>query len=109
MALFDDDLFNLRRRVTRALHETAWAEDPPTRTCYMISNVEVEPVEHTDEMMAHSVILCVRGRNETEEDWLIARRKDRLRRIGEGLLRLSRREIYITQSVVLSKNLNIFL
>jgi ethylbenzene dioxygenase subunit beta len=109
MALFDDDLFNLRRRVTRALHETAWAEDPPTRTCYMLSNIEVEPVEQTDEMTAHSVVLCVRGRNETEEDWLIARRKDRLRRIGEGLLRLSRREIYITQSVVLSKNLNIFL
>ena len=31
------------------------------------------------------------------------------KRIGEGLLRLSRREIYTTQSVILSKNLNIFL
>ncbi|MEQ8296647.1 MAG: 3-phenylpropionate/cinnamic acid dioxygenase subunit beta [Nitratireductor sp.] len=109
MALFDDDLFNLRRRVTRALHDTAWAEDPPTRTCYSVSNVEAEPIENTDEMTVHSVILAVRGRNETEQDWLIARRKDRLRRIGEGLLRLSRREIYITQSVILSKNLNIFL
>jgi ethylbenzene dioxygenase beta subunit len=109
MAHFDDDLFNLRRRVTRSLHETAWAEDPPTRTCYMVSNVEVEPVERTDEYAVHSVILNVRGRNETEEDWLMARRKDRLRRIGDGSFRLSRREIYITQSVILAKNLNIFL
>jgi ethylbenzene dioxygenase beta subunit len=108
MALFDDDLFNLRRRVTRALHETAWAEDPPTRTCYMVSNVQVDPIERTDEYTVHSVVMVVRGRNEDEEDWFIARRKDRLRRIGEGHLRLSRREIYVTQSVILSKNFNIF-
>lgn len=109
MAHFDDDLLNLRRRVTRSLHETAWAEDPPTRSCYMVSNIEVEPVENTDEFIVHSVIMNVRGRNETEEDWLMARRKDRLRRIGDGAFRLARREIYITQAVLLSKNLNIFL
>jgi ethylbenzene dioxygenase beta subunit len=109
MAHFDDDLLNLRRRVTRSLHETAWAEDPPTRSCYMVSNIEVEPIERTDEYTVHSVILNVRGRNETEEDWLLARRKDRLRRIGEGHFRLSKREIYITQAVMLAKNLNIFL
>jgi ethylbenzene dioxygenase beta subunit len=109
MAHFDDDLLNLRRRVTRSLHETAWAEDPPTRTCYMVSNIEVEPVERTDENVVHSVVMAVRGRNETEEDWLIARRKDRIRRLPDTSFRLSRREIYITQSVMLAKNLNIFL
>lgn len=109
MAHFDDDLLNLRRRVTRSMHETAWAEDPPTRSCYMVSNIEVEPVENTDEYVVHSVILNVRGRNETEEDWLMARRKDRLRRLGDGSFRLSHREIYITQAVLLAKNLNIFL
>lgn len=109
MAHFDDDLLNLRRRVTRFMHETAWAEDPPTRSCYMVSNIEVEPVEDTDEYVVHSVILNVRGRNETEENWLMARRKDRLRRLGDGSYRLSRREIYMTQAVLLAKNLNIFL
>jgi ethylbenzene dioxygenase subunit beta len=109
MAHFDDDLLNMRRRVTRFLHETAWAEDPPTRTCYQVSNIEVEPIDRTDEFIVHSVILNVRGRNETEEDWLMARRKDRLRRIGDGTFRLAKREIYITQAVMLAKNLNIFL
>lgn len=108
MAFFDDDMLNLRRRVTRSLHETAWAEDPPTRSCYMVSNVQAWPVPGLDEYDVASVILNVRGRNETEEDWLMARRKDRLRRV-EGALRLARREIYITQSVLLAKNLNIFL
>jgi len=109
MAHFDDDMLNMRRRVTRFLDDTAWAEDPRTRTCYMVSNIQVEMVEDTDEYIVHSVILNVRGRNETEEDWLMARRKDRLRKIGDGSLRLSRREIYITESVLLAKNLNIFL
>lgn len=109
MAHFDDDMLNLRRRVTRSLHETAWAEDPPTRSIYMLSNIEVEPVENTDEYIVRSVILNVRGRSETEESWLMARRKDTIRRIGDGHFRLSKREIYITQSVLLAKNLNIFL
>ena len=75
----------------------------------MVSNIEVEPVEHTDENIVHSVVLVVRGRNETEEDWLIARRKDRIRRLPDTSFRLSRREVYITQSVILAKNINIFL
>ena len=109
MAHFDDDLLNLRRRVTRFMDDTAWAEDPRTRTCYMVSNIQVELVQDTDEYIAHSVILNIRGRNEVEEDWLMARRKDRLRKIGDGSLRLARREIYITESVLLAKNLNVFL
>jgi ethylbenzene dioxygenase beta subunit len=109
MAHFDDDMLNLRRRVTRSLHETAWAEDPPTRSIYMVSNVEAEPVDNTDEFVVRSVILNIRGRNETEESWLLARRKDVIRRIAEGHYRLASREIYITQAVLLAKNLNIFL
>ncbi|RYZ10939.1 MAG: 3-phenylpropionate dioxygenase, partial [Comamonadaceae bacterium] len=34
MAFFDDDLLNMRRRVTRFLDPTAWAEDPPTRSVH---------------------------------------------------------------------------
>ena len=106
---FDDDYLSIMGRLGRLKTKSAWAEDPPTRSCYMVSNIEVEPIERTDEYTVHSVILNVRGRNETEEDWLLARRKDRLRRIGEGHFRLSKREIYITQAVMLAKNLNIFL
>ena len=38
MAHFDDDMLNLRRRVTRSLHETAWQHpvmaDRAERTCH---------------------------------------------------------------------------
>jgi ethylbenzene dioxygenase beta subunit len=113
MAFFDDDMLNLRRRVTRSLNETAWAEDPPTRTCYMVSNVQArrasDAASGREEFDVASGVLTCRGRNETEENWLSARRQDRLRRGEDGALYLARREIYITESVLLAKNLNIFL
>lgn len=109
MAHFDDDMLGLRRRVTRFMHDTAWAEDPPTRVCHIISGIEVEHTERADEFLAHSTFVTCRGRNETEEDVLCGRRTDVLRRTAEGELRLARRAIYVTQAVLLAKNLNIFL
>lgn len=107
MAHFDDDLLNLQRRVIRALDGTAWAEDPRTRSCYMVSNVEVEPGEAAGEYRVHSVLLNCRGRGEVDEDWILLRRDDVLRRCEDGALRLARRHIYTTQTVFLSKNINV--
>ncbi len=109
MAYFDDDMLNLRRRVTRFKQDTAWTEDPPTRHVHAVSNIEAEVTDDDREYDVRSVVLSVRGRNEAEEDWLIARRRDRLRRDGDGTLRLARRAIYVTQAVLLAKNLNVFL
>ncbi len=109
MALFDDDMLNMRRRVTRFLDATAWAEDPPTRSCHTISNVEVELTPRDDEFKVYSTFINCRGRGETEEYWLTGRRTDLLRRAGDGTLRLASREIVMTQSVLLAKNLNVFL
>ena len=109
MAYFDDDLLNLRRRVTRFMHDTAWAEDPPTRAVHTIGNVEVELTEKREELRAYSTFVVVRGRNERDEDWLAGRRSDILRRGDDGLLRIARRQVNITESVFLAKNLNVFL
>ncbi len=109
MAFFDDDLLNMRRRVTRFLDPTAWAEDPPTRSCHVISNIEVELTDLEHEYRVYSTFINCRGHQETEEYWLAGRRKDVLRRVEDGTLRLASREIVITQSVLLAKNLNVFL
>ncbi|WP_293345788.1 3-phenylpropionate/cinnamic acid dioxygenase subunit beta [Phenylobacterium sp.] len=109
MAFYDDDLLNLRRRVTRFMHATAWAEDPATRACHIINNVEVELTDTEGDYRVYSTFVNCRGRNEAEESWLAGRRTDLLRRDAEGALRLARREIYITQTVLLAKNLNVFL
>lgn len=107
-AHFDDNLFEMRRRVTRFLHETAWAEDPPTRVVRVIGNIEVLPGEATLEHIAHSTFTNCRGRNETDEVVLYGRRVDVLREV-DGSLRIARRTITVTQAVLLAKNLNIFL
>ncbi len=109
MAFFDDDMLNMRRRVTRFKDPTAWAEDPPTRSCHVISNIEVELTDKANEFKAYSTFINCRGRSETEEFWLAGRRTDVLRRGDDGLLRLAAREIVTTQTVLLAKNLNVFL
>lgn len=109
MAFFDDDLLALRRRVTRFMHETAWAEDPPTRHCHVVSAVEVELTANRDEYLVHSTFVNCRGRNEAEQDVIHGRRQDILRRGADGTLLLARRVIYVTQAVLLAKNLNTFL
>jgi ethylbenzene dioxygenase subunit beta len=107
-AHFDDDLFGMRRRVTRFLQNTAWTEDPPTRCVRVIGGIEVEPTEVAREYTVHSTFTNCRGRNDRDEDILYGRRFDLLREV-EGSLRIARRHIRITQAVLLSKNLNIFL
>jgi ethylbenzene dioxygenase beta subunit len=109
MAFYDDDLLNLRRRVTRFMHDTAWAEDPPTRACHLINNVEVELTSAVGEYRVYSTFVNCRGRNDVDESWLAGRRTDLLRRVADGGLRLARREIFVTQAVLLAKNLNVFL
>lgn len=109
MAYFDDDLLNLRRRVTRFLDPTAWAEDPPTRTVHIVTNIEAERCEgRAEEFVCRSIVTVCRGSNVDEESRLSGRRVDHIRRVGTEL-RLARREIWITQAVLLSKNLNVFL
>lgn len=107
-AHFDDNLFGMRRRVTRFQHETAWAEDPPTRCVRIIAGVEVETTSNANEYKVHSTFTNCRGRNDTDEDILYGRREDLLREV-DGSLRIARRHIRITQTVMLAKNLNIFL
>lgn len=109
MAFFDDDMLNMRRRVTRFMDPTAWAEDPPTRACHVISNIEVELTDKASEFKVYSTFINCRGRGEAEEFWLTGRRTDILRRGDDGVLRIASREIVTTQTVLLAKNLNVFL
>lgn len=108
MALFDDYLEHLRKRVARFKQPTAWAEDPPTRHVHVISNIEAYQGEAGNEYIVYSTFVNYRSRVEHDNDLLIGRRSDVLRRTADGL-RLARRKITMTQTVLQSKNLNTFL
>jgi biphenyl 2,3-dioxygenase subunit beta len=106
IAYFDDDKRILNGRVLKLASGTAWAEDPPSRTRHMITNIRV--LETTaDELTVTCNFLLYRTRLKSEEDQWIGRREDVLRRTDEGL-RIARRHIYLDQTVLLSANLSNF-
>ena len=118
MAFFDDNHLDLSRRVARYNTSTAWAEDPATRHFHLVSNIEIEqdagadgpgaPAPGPDEYVVHSLLLNYRNRSQDEQDVITARRRDVLRRTGDGL-RIARRRAVLGQAVLLSKNINTFL
>lgn len=107
-ALYNDDLRDLTRRVTRFKQPTAWAEDPATRHAHVVSGIEVYQGEQPGEFIVHSTFVNYRSRVEKDNDLLVGRREDVLRADGDSF-RLARRKIIITQSVLMAKNLNTFL
>lgn len=107
-ALYDDNLHDLKRRVTRFKQPSAWSEDPPTRHAHVVSGVEAYEGEKPGEYCVHSTFVNYRTRVDHDNYLLVGRREDVLRADGAGF-RLARRKIVITQSVLLAKNLNTFL
>ena len=106
LAWFDENLTMLKGRVARLDTGMAWAEDPPSRTQHLVTNVQIDAVEG-DEIKVHVCFLVHRGRNESEQDLFIGYRDDVLRRV-DGALKIAKRTIVLGQNVLSAKNLSIF-
>ena len=107
LGIFDESKETLRRRIERLDTGMAWAEDPPSRTRHLISNVEVEPTDDPGELGVHSSFLVYRSRGETEQDFYVGARRDTLRRV-DGAWKIARRTIILDQNVLVAKNVSIF-
>lgn len=107
MAFYNDNLEELGKRIDRLETGTAWSEDPATRFCHIISNIEVETTDNVDEVLVYSNFLVYRNRLERDEDTLIGSRKDIWRR-EDGILKLAKRRILLKQNVLISKNMNVY-
>jgi 3-phenylpropionate/cinnamic acid dioxygenase small subunit len=108
---FDEGKDTLTRRVKQIQTGIHWAEEPPSRICHMISNVQVAQTASEgaapSEVAVRSRFLIYRNRVETETDFLVGKREDVLRRV-EGSWKIARRKIILDQSVLLAKNLTCF-
>ncbi|MCL8013793.1 3-phenylpropionate/cinnamic acid dioxygenase subunit beta [Streptomyces sp. AS02] len=109
VAIFDESKASLAWRIRRFDSGMAWAEDPPSRTRHLISNVLVWPAEEPGEYVAESSFLCYRNRLEREVDLYAGGRTDVLRRAEDGSLLIARRTILLDQNVLLAKNISTFL
>jgi biphenyl 2,3-dioxygenase beta subunit len=104
MAYFDDDKMLLTARWKKFASNSAWAEDPPSRTRHMITNVRVVE-DRGDELDVHSNFHVYRTRLKSEIDSWVGCRHDLLRRHGGSFL-IAKRVILLDQTVLLSGNLS---
>ena len=105
---FDEDKWTLAKRVEQIQTGVHWAEEPLSRVCHMVSNVRILEQRSDREIVVGSRFLVYQNRNEYENYTLVGKRTDTLRKVG-GAWKLARREILLDQSVLLAKNLTVFL
>jgi len=108
---FDEGKDTLTRRVRQILTGVHWAEEPPSRTCHLVANVQVLAAAPAGpaptEVSVKSRFIVYRNRVETETDFLVGKREDLLRRVN-GDWKIARRKIVLDQNVLLAKNLTVF-
>jgi 3-phenylpropionate/cinnamic acid dioxygenase small subunit len=107
LGLFDEDIETLYARVARLDTGMAWAEDPPSRTRHLITNIEVVPDASGSELTVHCNFIVYRSRGETEQDFYVGARQDRLRHV-DGAWKIADRRMILDQNVLSAKNLSIF-
>ncbi len=107
LAILDETKETLTMRIARLETGMAWAEDPPSRTRHMVSNVEIEEGEGGEELKVYSNFLVYRNRGEREQDFFVGAREDVMRR-EEGNWRIAYRKVVLDQNVLLAKNVSIF-
>jgi len=106
MAFFDDTKQLLEGRVAKLKSGRAWAEDPPSRTRHLITNVRVVNDDGRT-LEVESNFHLYRTRLNSEETSWIGSRRDVLRRAG-GSFQIADRRIFLEQTVLLARNLSNF-
>lgn len=111
---YDESKESLAWRIRRLDSGMAWAEDPPSRTRHLITNVTVRHVDPSlhdgfdaTDLSVRSAFLVYRNRLEREENLFAGSRDDVLRSTEDGL-QIARRVILLDQNVLMSKNISTF-
>jgi len=108
---FDEGKDTLTRRVQQILTGVHWAEEPLSRICHMISNIQLlhvrPPVPEPVEVAVKCRFLIYRNRVQTETDILVGKREDVLRQVN-GQWKVTQRKVILDQNVLLAKNLTFF-
>jgi 3-phenylpropionate/cinnamic acid dioxygenase small subunit len=107
LAILDETKVTLGGRIARLDTGMAWAEDPPSRTRHIVTNIEVEPGDTASELKVYSNFLVYRTRAESEQDFYVGARQDILRSV-DGAWKIARRKLVLDQNVLLPKNVSVF-
>ena len=103
LAILEETKQTLSQRVARLDTGMAWAEDPPSRSRHLITNIEVEPGDAANEVKVYSNFMVYRSRAETEQDFYVGARRDLLRRVA-GSWKIADRKIILDQNVLVRRS-----
>ncbi len=108
---FDEGKDTLVRRVNQILTGVHWAEEPLSRICHSVSNVQVlkatPSVSQATEVNVKCRFMIYRNRVQTETDFMVGKREEVLRSV-DGQWKIAQRKIILDQNVLLAKNLTFF-
>lgn len=107
LAVFEDNKNTLTTRVARLRTGSAWAEEPPSRTRHLITNVEVEQDEDASQLRVRSNFIVYRAQLESDKDFFVGKRDDMLRRVGNEW-KIAKRTLIMEDVVHNTKALSIF-
>lgn len=103
---FDEGKATLRSRVEQLKTGQHWAEEPLSRICHMVSNVQILNFTPS-EVTVKSRMLVYRNRLQDETDLFIGKREDMLRKVDQQW-KIAKRKIILDQNVLLAKNVTVF-
>lgn len=104
-----DSKAHIHIRINRLESDHAWAEVPPSRTLRVVGSLLVEPGERADEIAVISAMLLYRQRGSDEPGDVIPVRRHDVLRLGAGGVQLCKRRALITETVLHTPNLGVFL
>lgn len=104
---FDEGKATLAGRVRQINTGLHWAEEPFSRVCHIVSNVQIQDVQG-DEVKVKSRFLVYRNRLKDEVDFFLGKREDVLRRDSTTGWKIAKRKIILDQNVLLAKDITVF-
>ncbi|OZD68872.1 hypothetical protein CH272_28090 [Rhodococcus sp. 05-340-1] len=108
-AYFDENWEHLSQRVDRLYTHMAWAEEPPSRTRHLITNIRARSTDTVDEFTVSSSFYVHRTRTERDHDWIVGKRLDVIRRVDTDLgFEIAERTVIFDVATLLNKNLSLF-
>lgn len=106
--IFNDNWFQLERRIARLETGMAWAEEPPSRTRHIVSNLRIRETEDGQGFEVRCNYLLHRSQKEKDYVSYIGMRIDHLRRADNGHgYEIYGRDIVLDQVVITSHNLSV--
>jgi biphenyl 2,3-dioxygenase beta subunit len=107
VAHYDDDMQFMELRIVQLETGKHWAEDPPSRTRHLISNVRASKISAAEYGVRSNFLVYRTRLDNAEYDLWAGERHDVLRVAGDSF-QIADRLVLFDQSLVLSTNLSVF-